>query len=54
MPDNGGFAIMAGVEQLVDYLKNLRFTEEDIQYLHSKHIFSREFFGLSAGLSIFL
>ena len=34
---------MAGVEQLVDYLKNLRFTEEDIQYLHSKHIFSREF-----------
>ena len=31
------------VEQLVDYLKNLRFTEEDIQYLHSKHIFSREF-----------
>ena len=43
VPDNGGFAIMAGVEQLVDYLKNLRFTEEDIQYLHSKHIFSREF-----------
>ena len=43
VPDHGGFAIMAGVEQLVEYLKNLRFTEEDIQYLHAKHIFNREF-----------
>ncbi len=43
VPDNGGFAIMAGVEQLVEYLKNLSFSEEDIQFLHSKHIFSREF-----------
>ena len=30
VPDNGGFAIMAGVEQLIQYIKNLRFTEEDI------------------------
>ena len=43
VPDNGGFAIMAGVEQLVDYLKNLRFTEEDLEYLRSKHIFQEEF-----------
>ena len=43
VPDNGGFAIMAGVEQLVEYLQNLTFTEEDIQYLHSKHIFSETF-----------
>ena len=43
VPDNGGFAIMAGVEQLVEYLQNLTFTEEDIQYLHSKHIFSEKF-----------
>ena len=33
VPDNGGFAIMAGVEQLVDYLDNLTFDEEDIDYL---------------------
>ena len=43
VPDNGGFAIMAGVEQLVNYLKNLKFTDEDIEFLHSKHIFSKEF-----------
>lgn len=33
VPDNGGFAIMAGVEQLVKYLSNLVFTDEDIEYL---------------------
>lgn len=33
VPDNGGFAIMAGVEQLVDYLDNLTFDDEDIEYL---------------------
>ena len=43
VPDGGGFAIMAGVEQLVDYLKDLSFTEEDIQYLRSKQIFREEF-----------
>lgn len=36
VPDGGGFVIMAGVEQLVDYLANLRFTDEDIEYLRSK------------------
>ncbi len=36
VPDNGGFAIMAGVEQLVEYLKNLSFTEDDLAYLRSK------------------
>lgn len=43
VPDNGGFAIMAGVEQLIDYMKNLSFTEEDIEYLRSKEAFSEEF-----------
>lgn len=43
VPDNGGFAIMAGVEQLVDYLKGLRFTQEDVDYLAGRHIFSQEF-----------
>lgn len=43
VPDGGGFAIMAGVEQLIEYLKNLRFTSEDIEYLRSKKMFSEEF-----------
>ena len=43
VPDEGGFAIMAGVEQLVDYLKNLSFTQEDLEYLRSKQIFREEF-----------
>lgn len=43
IPDNGGFAIMAGVEQLIEYLKSLRFDEEDIAYFESREIFSQEF-----------
>lgn len=43
VPDNGGYAIMAGVEQVIDYLKNLKFTEDDIAYLESKGIFSEKF-----------
>lgn len=43
VPDNGGFAIMAGVEQLMEYLKNLRFTGEDIDYLRSKKLFCEDF-----------
>lgn len=43
VPDNGGFAIMAGVEQLIDYLSNLKFSKEDIDYLKSKNIFDAEF-----------
>ena len=36
VPDNGGFAIMAGVDQLIDYLKNLEFSDEDIEYLRQR------------------
>ena len=43
VPDGGGFAIMAGIEQVVDYLDNLKFTEEDIEYLRSKGSFCEEF-----------
>lgn len=43
VPDGGGFAIMAGVEQLIDYLKHLRFEEEDIKYLRGKGIFDEDF-----------
>ena len=43
LPDKGGFAIMAGVEQLVDYLKNLRFEEKDLAFLKAKGLFSEAF-----------
>lgn len=43
VPDNGGFAIFAGLEQLIDYLKNLKFTDSDIEFLRSKKIFSEDF-----------
>lgn len=42
-PDNSGFAIMAGVEQMIEYLTNLKFTDEDIEYLRSKNMFSEPF-----------
>lgn len=43
IPDGGGFAIMAGLEQVIDYLNNLTFDEEDIEYLAQKKIFSNGF-----------
>ena len=43
IPDGGGLAIMAGVAQVIEYLENLSFTEEDIEYLRSKSLFSEEF-----------
>lgn len=42
-PDEAGFAIMAGVEQLIGYLKNLKFDENDIEYLRSKNMFDENF-----------
>ena len=43
VPDGAGFAVMAGVEQLIEYLKHLEFTDEDIEYLRSKQLFSEGF-----------
>ncbi len=43
IPDGGGFAIAAGLEQLIDYIKNLRFTERDIEFLRGKKLFCEEF-----------
>lgn len=43
VPDNGGYAIMAGVEQMVQYLENLQFDEKDIAYLRSKKLFNEDF-----------
>ena len=43
IPDNGGYAIMGGLDHIIDYLENLKFTDEDIEYLRSKKIFNEEF-----------
>ena len=43
VPDNGGYAIMAGLEQLIEYFNNLHFTEDDIKYLRSLNLFCDEF-----------
>jgi len=43
VPDAGGFAIMAGLEQLINYLENLFFSTADIEYLRCKGIFSEGF-----------
>ena len=42
-PDGGGFAIAAGLEQIVDYIRNLHFSQEDIAYLRGRKMFSEEF-----------
>ena len=43
VPDNGGFAVMCGLEQAINYIKNLHFTDDDIDYLRKKNIFSEKF-----------
>ena len=42
-PDNGGYAIAAGLEQIVEYINDLHFDEGDIEYLRSRGCFSEEF-----------
>lgn len=42
-PDNGGFAIAAGLEQIIDYIQKLHFSPEDIDYLRSRNLFSPAF-----------
>ncbi len=42
-PENGGFAVFAGLNQVIEYVQDLRFTEGDIEYLRSRHQFSEEF-----------
>lgn len=42
-PDGGGFAIAAGLEQVIEYVKDLHFSEEDIAYLRGRKIFSEGF-----------
>ena len=42
-PDGGGFAIAAGLEQIIEYIQDLHFSSEDIEYLRNRNIFSEEF-----------
>ena len=43
VPDDGGYAIFAGLTQIIEDIKNLKFTEEDITYLRNQKIFSEEY-----------
>lgn len=43
VPEGGGYAVVAGLEQVIDYLRNLRFTEEDLSFLKDKYKFDDKF-----------
>ncbi len=43
VPDNGGFAIAAGLEQVIDYIQELSFSDDDLNYLRSRGIFDEGF-----------
>ncbi len=42
-PNEGGYAITCGLEQVIDYIKNLKFSYEDLDYLRSLHMFDEDF-----------
>lgn len=42
-PDEAGFSIVAGLEQVIEYIKELKFSEDDIDFLRSKNLFKKEF-----------
>lgn len=48
-PDNGGFSIFAGLEQVIDYITGLRFEEDDLEYLRGLNIFSDKFLKFLSG-----
>ena len=52
VPDQGGFAIAAGLEQAVDYIRSLRFSGEDIDYLRGRAHFQRGLPRLPARLQV--
>ena len=49
VPDGGGYAIMAGLEQVIEFVENLSFDEDDIEYLRSKNMFSEEYLNYLKG-----
>ncbi|MBU3174724.1 nicotinate phosphoribosyltransferase, partial [Clostridium estertheticum] len=42
-PDKGGFAIFAGLEQIIEYVENMHFDSDDIEYFRSVSLFSEDF-----------
>ena len=48
VPDGGGFAIAAGLEQIIDYIQDLRFSPEDVDFLRGKGVFSEAFLQLKS------
>lgn len=48
-PDNSGYSIMAGLEQVIEYIKNLNFSYDDVEYLRSLGIFSEDFLSYLSG-----
>ena len=42
-PDGASFSIVAGLQQFIEYIKNLSFSDSDIEYLRQKNIFNEEF-----------
>lgn len=49
IPDGGGYAIAAGLDQLIDYIEDLHFTPDDIACLRKKNCFSEEFLAYLSG-----
>ena len=43
IPENGGYAVMAGLEQVIDYLSSLKFSEDDLDFLKTNYHFNDEF-----------
>ena len=43
VPDNGGYAVAAGLEQIIEYIKDLHFDDDDIEFLRGKGIFDEGF-----------
>jgi len=43
IPDGGGYAVFAGLEQVIDYIKNLSFSEDELAYLRGKDVFDEGF-----------
>ena len=43
IPDGGGFAVFAGLEQIIEYITNLHFDKDDVDYLRSLNLYSDEF-----------
>ena len=43
VPDDGTYAIIAGLEQLIEYFEDLHFAEDDIEFLRTKKYFQKNF-----------